>query len=310
MSWRQILRHLDLVGNLALIPSLTSLFVALSWAGVRYPWSDARTIILFIVFVALLAVFALTQYRGQEKATLPPRILKNRNVIAGFIFVACTNGAEAVLEYYMPTFFQAVRGYSPAQSGYMMLPILVGFLVALLIQGGGTTMLGYYTPFMVAASVLMPIAAGLVTTWKVDTSLVKVLVLSGFAGFSSGIGFQGPQSAVQTTLPDADATTGLAIILFAQGFGPAIFLSVAQTIFTNRLSANLHHLAPDLDAVSIEDMGLSDLKTSLGQGNLEKVVLGFDQSLSQTWYLAVGSTCVTMIGSLLMDWRSVKEKKM
>nr|POF06960.1 efflux pump roqt [Quercus suber] len=244
-----------------------------------------------------------------EKATLPLRILRNRSVIAGFIFSACTNGSASVLEYYMPTFFQAVRGRSPAESGYLMLPILGGFLIALLIQGGGTTVLGYYTPFMILASILMPIAAGLVTTWNAHTESAKILALAGFAGFSTGIGFQGPQSAVQTTLPEGDISTGLAIILFAQGFGPAVFLSAAQTIFTNRLSANLHHLAPDLDVISIENMGLNDLKASLGQNNLEKVILGFSQSLSQMWYLTVGTTCLTMVGSLLMDWRSVKEKK-
>nr|POF22095.1 efflux pump roqt [Quercus suber] len=309
MKWQQMLLELDLVGNLVLIPCLTCLFIALSWAGIKYPWGDPKVIGFFVAFAGLLVVFATDQFLRGDKATLPLRILKNRNVVAGFIFSACTNGSASVLEYYMPTFFQAVRGCTPAESGYLMLPILVGFLIALLIQGGGTTMLGYYTPFMVLASVLMPIAAGLITTWNADTRSVDMLALAGFAGFATGIGFQGPQSAVQTTLPEGDVSTGLAIILFAQGFGPAVFLSAAQTIFTNRLSANLHHLAPGLDVVSIENMGLNDLKSSLGSKNLEKVVLGFSLSLSQMWYLTVGTTCLTMVGSLLTDWRSVKEKR-
>lgn len=208
MTWHEIIRELDLVGNMVFLPNLTFLFVALSWAGVKYRWSDGRVIGFFVAFTVLLGVFAIDQYVRGEKATLPPRILNNRNVIAGFIFSACTNGSESVLEYYMPIFFQAVRGVSPGESGYLMLPILTGFLLALIIQGVGTTTIGYYTPFMVFASVLMPIAAGLLTTWKVDMNIVKILALAAFAGFSTGIGFQGPQSAVQTTLPDSDASTG------------------------------------------------------------------------------------------------------
>lgn len=56
-------------------------------------------------------------------------------------------------------------------------------------------------------------------------------------------------------------------------------------------------------------MGLSELKTSLGKENLTKVALEYNQSISQTWYLTVGSTCVAMVGSLMMDWRSVKAKR-
>lgn len=114
---------------------------------------------------------------------------------------------------------------------------------------------------------------------------------------------------MQTSLPAADAPLGLAIILFAQNFGPALFVSIAQTIFTNQLEHNLHHLAPEMNATSIANMGLSDLKSHVSPENLGKVLLGFDHSLMQTWYLAVGLTCTTMIGSLAMEWRSVKQKK-
>lgn len=83
----------------------------------------------------------------------------------------------------------------------------------------------------------------------------------------------------------------------------------AQAIFTNRLSANLKHLAPGLSATGIENMGLSDLKDHLDPTNLHNVLLGLDQSLEQTWYLAVGLACATMIGSASMEWRSVKKKR-
>ena len=39
------------------------------------------------------------------------------------------------------------------------------------------------------------------------------------------------------------------------------------------------------------------------------VLSGFDQSLTHTWYLAVGLTCVTLVGSATMDWTSVKKKE-
>jgi len=122
------------------------------------------------------------------------------------------------------------------------------------------------------------------TTWAVDTKITELILYMALVGFATGIGFQGPQSAVQSTLPKADTSLGLSVIIFAQGFGPALFICLAQTIFTNRLTENLHHLLPDIDANSIENMGFSELKASVGPQNLSKALVGFDESLVQTWY--------------------------
>lgn len=165
MAWKEKLHQLDLIGTLVFLPSLTCLFIALSWAGTKYPWTDPKILGLLVTFVVLLAIFAWDQHRKQDSATLPPRIIKRRSVIAGFIFSVCCNSAANVIEYYMPTYFQAIKEYSPAKSGYMMLPFIIGTLIGTLMQGGGTSTIGYYVPFMLLGSTLMPVAVGLMTTW-------------------------------------------------------------------------------------------------------------------------------------------------
>lgn len=309
LSVRQKLVELDLVGNLLFVPSLTSLFLALSWAGTKYPWKSGKVIGLLITFAVLLALFSYDQKRRGDKATLPPRILGNRSVLAGFIFALCTNAAMNVFEYYLPTYFQSVRMYTATKSGYMMLPLMAGFLVAMLAHGAGVSALGYYVPFMICASVLMPIFAGLMTTFTTTTALNQIAGYSMAMGFSAGIGFNAPQSAVQTMLPVKDASTGIAIIYFAQNFGPAVFLAIAQTIFLNRLSVNLTELVPGLSPNAVNNMGLTELRMLVGQDELGKALNILDKSLMQTWYMAVGLTCVTIIGSIAMEWGSVKDKK-
>lgn len=82
-TWKHRLKELDLIGNLVLVPSLTSLFMALSWAGSTYAWNSPQVIALFCVFAVLLGAFAVDQWIKGDAATLPPRILKNRTVLAG-----------------------------------------------------------------------------------------------------------------------------------------------------------------------------------------------------------------------------------
>lgn len=190
-----------------------------------------------------------------------------------------------------------------------MIPILVGMMIGLLLQGFGTSAFGYYAPFMLFASVCMPIAAGLMTTYSLNTSLAQIILYSGFAGFAGGIGFQGSQSAVQTILSDADVNLGIGVILFGQSMGPAVFISVAQVIFTNLLSTSLQAVVPGLSPKFIEEHGLGDIANGVAQSQRRLILNGIDQSLTHTWYLAVALGCTTVVGSLLVEWRSVKQKQ-
>ena len=309
ITFKQKVLQLDLLSNLLFLPALTSLFLAFSWAGTKYPWKSGRVIGPLITFVVLLAAFAYNQFRRGNAAALPPRVLKRRTVIAGFVFIMCANSTGNVLEYYLPTYYQIVRGHSPAKSGYMMLPIIIAAIIGSLIHGAGTSTFGYYTPFMLFASITMPIAAGLISTFKINTSIAQLIMYTALSGLAYGIGFSGPQNAVQTVLPAEDVPLGLSVMLFAQSFGPAVAIAIAQVLFTNQLSTNLSGLVPGLSRANIENNGLTEIVTSVPTAKIREVLLGLDKSLSQTLYLVVGLACATMVGSLLIEWRSVKSKR-
>jgi MFS family permease len=309
LTWKQRVSELDPFGTVCFVASLTCLFLVFSWAGSKYAWSSPVIIGLLVGFGVLLIAFALIQWKRGEAATLPPRIFCNRSVLSGFIFTLFTNSATMVILYYLPTYFQVVRGSSAATSGYYQIPAVAGDIIGVTLQSTGVTLIGYYTPFMWAGTILMPLLAGLLTTIKTRTALVNVLVLTGFYGFAGGIGFLSPQSAVQMALPKDDASIGLSIILFAEQFGAALFVAAAQNIFQIRLGSNLHAVVPSLNATSIENVGLNGLRTLVEPGDMGKVLMAVDQSVAQTWYLAVALSCLTIIGSATMEWRSVKEKQ-
>ena len=135
--------------------------------------------------------------------------------------------------------------------------ILPGSFLTTLFAGSAISMIGFYTPFMLTTSTLMPIATGLMTTLKVDSRLATFVGYSTFLGLAGGIGFQSPQFAAQTILSEEDEYIGLAVIIFAQNFGPAVFLSVAQTVLSNRIVGNLRKYAPSVDAEDLITAGLT-----------------------------------------------------
>lgn len=123
------------------------LFLALQWGGTKYPWSNGRIIALLVVFGLLLIVFIVLQWLRPKSAMIPGRLIRQRSILAGCIFVALLSGPFFILSYYLPIWFQAVKGVSAIQSGIMNIPLILGCVVASMIAGAGTTVVGYYTPF-------------------------------------------------------------------------------------------------------------------------------------------------------------------
>ena len=306
---REKLRRLDILGSVLFVPAISSLLLALQWGGAKYGWANARIITLFIAFGLLITLFGYLQHRRGDLATLPPRILKQRSIASGALFSLCNNAALAIVDYYMPIYMQIILGKTPSQSGILTLPSVLGLAIALLFSGTFTTVIGHYAPSMLLTSFLTPIAAGLLTTLEPSAKLASLICYQALLGFGAGIGFQAPQIAVQTILTPQEAPMGLAFIQFAQGIGPAVFVSVAQTIFAGRLTSEMGQYTPGLDAGQLKKMGLADLKNAIGPENLQNVIMGYDKAVTQTFYLPVALTCVSILGSLGMEWRSVKKKR-
>ncbi|KAI1742719.1 MFS general substrate transporter [Xylaria scruposa] len=300
------LRHLDLLGVALFIPCLVTLILALQWGGIKYPWSDWRVLLNLTLFLVLLAAFACLQRHRKDKAMLPTRILVRRSVLAGLCFSLCNNAALSIVEYYMPIYFQVVRNSTVFVSGVMVLPIGIGLAISVFLAGFLTSRFGYYNPFMIATGILTPLAAGFMTTLEIKTAAWMLVLYQGLLGFGVGIGFQGPQVAVQTIFSDNDSQIGLAIIQFAQSIGPAIFVAVAQNIFVSCLLANIQQESSDVDIAGLVDQGLTiSQNTSQDMG---AIISGYTLALSRTFYLSVALSGLTLVSALVMEWRFVERK--
>jgi len=209
----------------------------------------------------------------------------------------------------MPIYFQTVKGLSASMSGVMVLPSAVGLILSVGSSCVLTSLVGYYNPFMILTSVITPPAAGLMTTLNINAKLWSLIGYQGLLGFGAGIGFQGPQVAVQAIFSEKDASIGIAIIQFAQGIGPAVFVAVAQNIFINKFASNIRRYAPGVDLATLTTQGLTEPKARVDSSDLMGTVLSYDKALTQTFFLPVSLTCMSLIGALGMEWRSVKARK-
>ena len=101
LGFQDRLKQFDVLGTLAFLPGVVCLLLALQWGGSKYPWSNARIIVLLVLFVILMSTFTAIQFWKQETATLPPRILRQRSVAFGAWFSFATGAAFLLTVFYV-----------------------------------------------------------------------------------------------------------------------------------------------------------------------------------------------------------------
>lgn len=296
--------QLDPIGNLAFFPGIVCLVLALQWGGTTYSWGNARIIVLIILFVILCSIFIAIQMWKGEAATVPPRIAKQRSIAASIWYGFFNGTAMMISIYYLPIWFQAVKGASATKSGIMILPTILSVVVGTMASGIIVSRVGYYVPFCYISSILMPIGAGLMCTFSPSTSSAKWIGYQIIFGLGLGFGAQQPLNAAQTVLGRADIATGTSLIFFMRFLGSAIFVPVAQNLFVNGLISRLTNL-PGIDAAAVVDGGATELRHLATGGDLVTLIADYNDAIIATFYLMTATAAVTIFGAVFMEWKSM-----
>jgi len=281
LTIRQQLARLDLLGEFFLLPCIVCLLLGLQWGGSTYAWSDGRIIALFTLFAAFFVAFVLVQIFMQKTATLPASVVGNRNIIAAMWLTFCIASAMLTLTYFIPTWLQAIKGQSAVKSGIDTIPMVLSLVVANITAGQLTGRIGYYTPAAYLSAIIMPIGAGLVTTWDVNTSSPKWIGYQILLGFGIGCGMQQGTMTAQTVLSKKDAAIGVSLVMFCQQMGGAIFISVGQNVFDTKLVEGLTNLVKGLSAEMIVNTGATDLRGIVPAAQLPEVLVAYNLALRQ-----------------------------
>lgn len=94
--------RLDPLGTFFFIPSVVCLILALQWGGSTYAWSNWRIIVLFVLSGITGVAFCAVQVMMPETATVPLRIIKQRTMLSGAMFMFLLSGSMMIVVYYVP----------------------------------------------------------------------------------------------------------------------------------------------------------------------------------------------------------------
>ncbi|KAI9740060.1 MAG: hypothetical protein M1818_004811 [Claussenomyces sp. TS43310] len=305
---RTLPSKLDLVGFALFAPAAIQLLLALQYGGNQYAWDSAQIIGLFCGAGGTFIAFLVWDFYKGDEAMIPFSMVRRKIVWASCLVYACLMGQLFCASYYLPIYFQGVKGASPTLSGVYLLPGVLSHLLSAVGSGMLVGRLGYYLPFSISSAILVAIGNGLLSTLSPGTSTGKWIGYQILAGTGRGLGLQIPIIAVQNTLPPAQISVAMALVMFSQTFAGAIFLSLSDTIFTNGLETLIPRYAPSVDPQIIINAGATGFRTIVRGTDLANVLVAYAESVDRVFYFTAGLAVACFTFAWAMGWKDIRKK--
>lgn len=133
--WSLILEKFDLGGFALFAPAAIQLLLALQFGGTNFPWNSATIIGLFCGAGGTLIAFIFWEHRQGENAMIPLSLISQRTVWSSCLAMMSITSMTFAASYFLPVYFQAVKGVSPLLSGVYLLPSILSQLVLAVLSG-------------------------------------------------------------------------------------------------------------------------------------------------------------------------------
>ncbi|WP_433290828.1 MFS transporter [Pseudonocardia sp. CA-142604] len=209
--------------------------------GREWGWASTDALVCYLIGVVGLVLLLVAERHYGDDALLPLRLFRNNvfalSNIAGVVIGAGMFGGISLL----PQFLQIVRGASPTEAGFLMLPLVGGIMVSSIVSGQITSRTGRYkifpiigTALMVGATVLLHFRISVdIPLWEFDLYMLMF-------GLGLGLSMQTLVLAVQNAVPPRDMGVATASTTFFRQMGGtvgvAVFLSVVFSTVTGNIA--------------------------------------------------------------------------
>ncbi len=282
---------IDYLGTMLLIIGITPLLLGFSLAGDGpglHPWDSPEIITMFTLAGAGVLAFCLWELFGAKEPVLDLRLFKN-SIFTISILTTCMIGAAmfgSIL--YIPLFLQDVTGVTATNSGSLLTPLMIGWVIASIISGQLLSRWGRYR--ILALSGVALSIAGMFLLSQMDTGTGQGTVIRNMVilGLGMGTGIALFTIVVQNAFPIQRIGVVTAALTFfrqiASTVGTAIFGSLLTNQFNSALPGALRGQFPQLPASQ-----LSQLQQRFGDYNLlaapgdvkQKIQSGIAQQITQ-----------------------------
>jgi len=284
-------RNIDYLGASLLVAALVPILIGFTQKQFG-DWTDPDVGGLIALGLVMTVAFIWAESRAKDPI-VPLHMFRipafRASVIA--MFFAAVGFFAAVV--FLPRWFQVVNGSSPTESGYQILPLLGGLIVAAVTSGQIVARTGLYKPIIFGSLLVLAGGLFLLTNVRPDTPLPLLWLWMGITGLGIGPAFSIFTLVVQNNVPIRDLGTGTSSVTLFQQVGGTVGLAVTGSIFGSVL---LEEIPNQMKAVGVPAEfadqfaagGASSLNQLSGVGDLGAAILAHNLI---RWTASLGLGC-------------------
>ena len=276
-------RNIDFLGAAVFAAAVGSFLIGLTNKGLTHvvngvpvpnEWADPSVGGLIVVGLVLGLVFLWIETRAADPIVPLElfRIPAFRIAVAA-MFLAAFGFFGAVL--FLPRWFQTVAGASATESGYNILPLLVGLIVSATASGQIVARTHHYKALIFGSLVLLAVGLFLMTNLRADTDRPTLWLWMVIAGLGIGPSFAVFTLIVQNEVAMDRVGVASSSLTFFQQIGGTVGLTIASTIFASRFAEELPKQlsAAGLPPQFVNAFTSGGVASLTGTGDLGKVIL-------------------------------------
>ncbi|TLD36019.1 gb [Venturia nashicola] len=259
----EAVKLIDWAGLFTACVAIIFFLVPISGGGSYFAWSSAMVVTMLAISLASAIAFVLVEWKVAMLPLMPLTMFKTPAVAAilaqNFLF-GCAYYSEL---YYLPIYFQNVRGWTPIASSALLVPFVLAQAIFSIASGFYISRYKRYGEVLWIGFTCWTAGAGSMCAFDRDTPIYGIILTGAITGIGVGNVFQPCLIAIQAHSPKTQRAVVISNRNFLRALGGAIGLAVSaqvlQTTLKESLPDGLRHIASSAYArPNLDDFDESD----------------------------------------------------
>ena len=260
--------RIDWWGAVTIVLAVVPLLVVAE-NGQGWGWGSTNSIAMYVTGGIGIIAFIMAERAAKHEALLPLSLFKSfgfsMSTILGVIIGVGMFGGMMTL----PLLLQIVNGASPTESGFMMLPMVLGMMVATIVSGQVTRKTGKYRIFLTTGTGIFLVGYVYMTSYSTALAYWQIAIGMVLIGLGLGQLMQTLTLLSQQTVPASEVGIATSSATFFRQMGGTLGVAVFISILFNSLGTNIGNAFKNKDVQNGLAQAMQDPKVLANKNNLD-----------------------------------------
>ncbi|CCF33228.1 major facilitator superfamily transporter [Colletotrichum higginsianum] len=298
-------RLVDWVNAVIFLAGSACLTVVLTFGGVVYPFRSGTVIALWtvtgVLLVAFIVMLKMHPLVSKENRLYPVHFFKQPTLINMQLQVFLSSGIILAMTYFIPLYFQFVKGDGALDAGVRLLPLIMFMVVASMVNGFLMPRYGLIPVWYIGGSSLALIGTALMFTVNDTTPNANIYGYNILVGAGTGCYIVAGFAIVQSLVPGYDVANAVGAMTISQDLGMVLFLAISGSLFHNIAVDKVGKALPDVSHTEIGNLiagSTSSAFQALTDAEKALVIPEIASAMTSIWAFFLAAAALSVVCSL------------